>query len=132
MKPYFQDEWVTIYHGDCREILPMLDVTPDLVLTDPPYNVGLDYCDGDKRSDYEEWSRGWFGLCPRPLVFTCGTPNLPMWCQIEPPTWTCAWAKPNVMGAPATIAYLTTWEPVLVYGRPIKRAGRDSWVQSIS
>lgn len=39
IKPYYQDEWVTIYHGDCREILPQLDVKVDLVLTDPPYGV---------------------------------------------------------------------------------------------
>ena len=37
MKAYYQDKWVTIYHGDCREILPQLDVKMDLVLTDPPY-----------------------------------------------------------------------------------------------
>lgn len=36
-EPYYQDKWVTIYHGDCREILPQLDVKVDLVLTDPPY-----------------------------------------------------------------------------------------------
>jgi len=36
MKPYYQDKWVTIYHGDCREILPELPKV-DLVLTDPPY-----------------------------------------------------------------------------------------------
>jgi len=36
IKSYYQDEWVTIYHGDCREILPELDKV-DLVLTDPPY-----------------------------------------------------------------------------------------------
>jgi site-specific DNA-methyltransferase (adenine-specific) len=39
MKPYYQDKWVTIYHGDCREILPQLDVKVDLVLTDPPYGM---------------------------------------------------------------------------------------------
>ncbi len=38
MKPYYQDEWVTIYHGDCREILPQLPKV-DLVLTDPPYTT---------------------------------------------------------------------------------------------
>ena len=34
MKPYYQDEYVTIYHGDCRDILPDL---PELesVITDP-------------------------------------------------------------------------------------------------
>ena len=36
MKPYYKDEWVMIYHGDCREILPELPKV-DLVLTDPPY-----------------------------------------------------------------------------------------------
>lgn len=40
MTPYYQDSAVTIYHGDCREVLPIL--TPvDLVLTDPPYGLSL-------------------------------------------------------------------------------------------
>ncbi len=43
MKPYYQDKWVTIYHGDCREILPVLDCKVDLVWADPPYNVGMAY-----------------------------------------------------------------------------------------
>ena len=38
MKPYYQDEYATIYHGDCREVLPSLDKV-DLVLTDPPYEI---------------------------------------------------------------------------------------------
>jgi len=41
MKPYYQDEWVTIYHGDCREILPQLPKV-DLVLTDMVYD-NLDF-----------------------------------------------------------------------------------------
>jgi len=36
MKPYYEHGGITIYHGDCREILPQLDPV-DLVLTDPPY-----------------------------------------------------------------------------------------------
>lgn len=39
MKPYYQDQAVTIYHGDCREILPGLEPV-DLLLTDPPYGIG--------------------------------------------------------------------------------------------
>lgn len=38
LKPYYQDSAVTIYHGDCREILPELPKV-DLVLTDPPYDA---------------------------------------------------------------------------------------------
>lgn len=51
--PYYADEAVTLYHGDCREILPSLDLTDvALLLTDPPY--GMDYKplrggDGSKR-----------------------------------------------------------------------------------
>ena len=35
-KPYYEHAGITIYHGDCREILPSL-APVDLVLTDPPY-----------------------------------------------------------------------------------------------
>jgi DNA modification methylase len=36
--PYYQDNAVTIYHGDCREIIPLLPA-PNLALTDPPYEL---------------------------------------------------------------------------------------------
>lgn len=38
MNPYYQDSMVTIYHGDCREIVPPPGRF-DLLLTDPPYGV---------------------------------------------------------------------------------------------
>ena len=38
MTPYFQDDYETIYHGDCREIVPTLGRF-DLLLTDPPYGI---------------------------------------------------------------------------------------------
>ena len=37
-KPYYQDQFATIYHGDCREILTAYpDGAFDMVFTDPPY-----------------------------------------------------------------------------------------------
>ena len=36
MKPYYTEKGITIYHGDCREVLPTLEGV-QLILTDPPY-----------------------------------------------------------------------------------------------
>jgi site-specific DNA-methyltransferase (adenine-specific) len=36
--PYYQDDHVTIYHGDCREILPGL-AGVRAIIADPPYGV---------------------------------------------------------------------------------------------
>lgn len=40
-KPYYEHAGITIYHGDCRDMLPHLEPV-DLVLTDPPYGIGMD------------------------------------------------------------------------------------------
>jgi site-specific DNA-methyltransferase (adenine-specific) len=37
MKPYYEDNNVTIYHADARDIIEL--VSCDLVLTDPPYGI---------------------------------------------------------------------------------------------
>jgi hypothetical protein len=37
IKPYYEDEAVTLYLGDCRDVLPTLDAV-DHVITDPPYS----------------------------------------------------------------------------------------------
>jgi site-specific DNA-methyltransferase (adenine-specific) len=58
VKPYYQDDYATIYCGDCREILPQLPRV-DLVLTDPPYGLG----DKLKSGDNGEWSKG-FSVAP--------------------------------------------------------------------
>lgn len=44
LTPYYEDKeaGIVIYCGDCREILPQLDVKVDLALTDPPYGIGKD------------------------------------------------------------------------------------------
>lgn len=58
MTPYYQDAAVTIYHADCREILPTLDPNDiALLLTDPPYGFNV-------RTTYASNGRGRLGSDP--------------------------------------------------------------------
>jgi site-specific DNA-methyltransferase (adenine-specific) len=52
--PYYQDDLVTIYHGDARVLVDNLVTEPDLVLTDPPYGVA-------HPTDYARRKRGPLG-----------------------------------------------------------------------
>jgi len=49
MKPYYQDNSVTIYHGDWHEILPRLGKF-DVAVTSPPYNLVKEYSGGGPNS----------------------------------------------------------------------------------
>ena len=40
IEPYYSEDGITIFHGDCREILPQLTEKVDLTITSPPYNTG--------------------------------------------------------------------------------------------
>jgi site-specific DNA-methyltransferase (adenine-specific) len=55
-EPYYADEFVTLYHGDHREILPQLGLTFDLIVADPPYE--------ETSLEWDCWPDGWpAGLC---------------------------------------------------------------------
>jgi DNA modification methylase len=64
VKPYYEDESVTLYHADCREVIPTLPAA-DAVIADPPYNIGK--AEWDTIPDYEEWSAGWIRLAASSL-----------------------------------------------------------------
>lgn len=74
MKPYYEDASVTIYHGDCREVLPDLPMV-DLVVTDPPYVIGA-VSAGNMASksggwadmmNSAAWFTSWYSQCDRLL-----------------------------------------------------------------
>ena len=62
MTPYYQDDAVTIYHGDALQILPSLSY--DVVVTDPPYGTNWKLCKafdrivGDDSTDLAGWTLG--------------------------------------------------------------------------
>lgn len=51
MTPYYADGIVTVYNGDCREVLPQLDGPFASCVTDPPY--------GETSATWDRWPTGW-------------------------------------------------------------------------
>lgn len=47
--PYYEQDGIVIFHGDCREILPEIHGQFEAVVTDPPYGVGLKAKSAKKR-----------------------------------------------------------------------------------
>lgn len=124
--PYYTDDAVTIYHGDCREILPLLEPV-DLVLTDPPYNVGFEYgIHNDKMTDEEWfiWASDWFSKCRKisETMLVCGQARLPYYAHIEKWKWLLCWWKPAAMGR-SPVGFCN-WEPVAMWGKGAN-AGND-------
>lgn len=40
MRPYYDHDGITLYHGDCLRVMAELPGPFDLVFTSPPYNLG--------------------------------------------------------------------------------------------
>jgi len=106
-------ESVTIFHGDCREMLPRLSA--DLVLTDPPY--GTDVIEWD-----EDFNLDW--LCyaavsaQKVIAFSPGTNNL-LACPQRIGAFSYRWTLAPVMLGAAThgVMGFANWLPFLVYSR---------------
>ncbi len=57
---------IKLLHGDCLELMKDIpDKSVDLILTDPPYNIGK--AKWDKIPNYVEWCGKWFIECQRVL-----------------------------------------------------------------
>lgn len=125
-QPYYEDikAGITIYCGDCREILPELPQV-DLVLTDPPYNalnIGVDARTYDStakmklpESEYNLFCEQWFSLAQQKsqgILVSVGIRNL--W-RYPPAKWVMIWQKPGAVAYNGTGGF-NIWEPILAYG----------------
>jgi len=111
---FYRDDWATIYCGDCREILPMIEPV-DLVLTDPPYGLNINY------GTYEDTqpalqkllSQIWpFIDASAPLkLLTPGVLNIHLYPK---PTWIMVWTWEHT-GTTGGWGF-NQWGPILCYG----------------
>jgi site-specific DNA-methyltransferase (adenine-specific) len=68
IQPYYSDDAVTLYCGDFRDLLPDVIAkhgTPDLCLTDPPYN--------ETSLSWDRWPDGWPSLMPGRSMWCFGS-----------------------------------------------------------
>lgn len=116
---------IKLYNQDCMEALPSIEDNEfEMVITDPPYNVGYNYNEyNDNREDYRGWCEAWLKELERIttgfISISCGHKNLDMWCKIKKPTWVVCWYKPATMGRGAV--GFNNWEPLIIYGKPFKQ-----------
>jgi len=136
--PYYQDAAVTLYHGDCREILPQLrcpnttycleacdgrcDIESALVLTDPPYGVKAAEWDG--AAPYEllpvllSFGSGpvlWFGAAPK--IWEAGE-------KFDPrPDRVLIWAPRFTTSHTMANGLAYRWHPIYAWRLPKVHAG---------
>src|SRR4030042_2172620 len=68
-KSYSPEADVTLYHGDCRELLRQIAPgTAQLIVTSPPYNIGKRYEKKKALEDYLAEQDEVIGLCVERLA----------------------------------------------------------------
>lgn len=110
MKPYYDHAGITIYHGDCREVMPGLKGQIDIVATDPPYGLGFRSESWDSCIP-EWWLESARAIAPV-VVFT--TAPTTMW-DYPRPDWVLCWYRPASSSRSPSGGF-NHWSPVLVYG----------------
>lgn len=86
-----------LWHGDCREVLPLLP-SHDLLLTDPPYGIGADLGAGKSAAKWTAVTGAdrWDEAPPRNWLF---------WLMRDMTTWQCIWGG-NYFELPPTKCWL--------------------------
>ena len=124
MKPYYEHAGITIYHGDCRDVLEdwRYECPATVILTDPPYGIGKATWD----VEFPSWL---FGAIPQSIYaagFQIGNwnlPRLPMTMNGLLYRWTLCGYLVNGMTRGA-IGF-SNWIPCNIYSSPTARLYRE-------
>jgi hypothetical protein len=122
---FYEDSWGIVINADCRDILPELSKV-DLVLTDPPYNGGLDYgtSTNDNRSweEYTNWLNGILLqseiISRGPVMCFLSKPAMIEMIKVRQPWWIGIWngGSGNPAGPNNGVMFSPNYEPCLFYG----------------
>lgn len=120
MKPYYEHGGITIYHGDCREILTTLE-KPDVLVTDPPYGVNCEVSTagcrilGDENTKYRDWVVEHFNGLPM-IIF--GSPKVR---RPKPDHAVIIWDKGELTGmGDLDFPWKLTHEEIYIIGKGFK------------
>jgi DNA modification methylase len=126
--PYYQDDLVTLYHGDCREILEWLEA--DVLVTDPPYGIAWEQpayrtvgkSEGTRTKKHDGiLNDGDLGVRDAAIALWGDRPGLVFGAIEQPaPTGTrrtLVWKKPNDAGLFGSIIWRKDWEPIYMIGK---------------
>ena len=119
----YQDERTALIHGDAREMAEVPAAAVDLIITDPPFNLGVRYgtASKDRRppSLYGAWTGEWLRECLRvlkpggQLYALMPLKWVPWWLPYVPqPFRILAWCK-TMAHLHREKTYIRAWEPVL-------------------
>lgn len=123
MKPYYEDDWVTLFHGDCLELADVW-TGADVLVTDPPYGIGWNRSNGtgigkkahagiknDRDTSARDDALDMWGSKPA-LVFGAMKADFPK-------GWKRAlvFEKPRTAGIIGTrLPWFNNWEPIFLLG----------------
>jgi site-specific DNA-methyltransferase (adenine-specific) len=122
VRPYYEQDGITIYHGDCRELVPSLAF--DVVITDPPYGSAVAYdIYPDTPANWQS-IMAWLLALPQPMAFTLSHSRL--FDLGRRPQWVGCWDKVNTGGI-VHIGASPSWEPICFYNLPRGDSGIARW-----